>query len=143
MITDAVVSVVLLLNVGPMPDGRIEPRQAERLREMGQWLEQYGESIYGTQGGPFMPSKWGASTCKGDRVYLFVIEWPAEGPLKLPPFSQTITVGKKMSGEKVSVQQNESEITVALPPSKRDPIATVVVLSVNGQAADMPPVKVP
>ena len=36
-----------------MPDGRIEPRQVERLREMGQWLGQYGESIYGTRGGPF------------------------------------------------------------------------------------------
>ena len=43
----------LLLNVGPMPDGRIEPRQVERLKEIGQWLAKYGESIYGTRGGPF------------------------------------------------------------------------------------------
>ena len=39
----------LLLNVGPMPDGRIEPRQAERLREMGLWLGAHGESINGTR----------------------------------------------------------------------------------------------
>ena len=133
----------LLLNVGPMPDGRIEPRQAERLREMGLWLERHGEGIYGTRGGPFMPGKWGASTCKDDRIYLFVIEWPAEGPLRLPPLGQTITDGKTMGGEKVAVQQSESEITVALPASKRDPIATVVVLSVDGRATDLPPVKVP
>ncbi len=31
----------LLLNVGPMPDGRIEPRQVQRLKEMGEWLEKY------------------------------------------------------------------------------------------------------
>ena len=42
----------LLFNVGPMPDGRIEARQVERLREMGAWLKQYGESIYATRGGP-------------------------------------------------------------------------------------------
>ncbi len=30
----------LLFNVGPMPDGRIEPRQVERLAEMGEWLEE-------------------------------------------------------------------------------------------------------
>ncbi|MFV1994097.1 MAG: alpha-L-fucosidase, partial [Verrucomicrobiales bacterium] len=38
----------LLFNVGPMPDGRIEPRQVERLEQMGAWLKKYGESIYGT-----------------------------------------------------------------------------------------------
>ena len=43
----------LLLNVGPMPDGRIEPRQVERLREIGRWLAKYGESIYGTAAGRF------------------------------------------------------------------------------------------
>ena len=45
----------LLFNVGPMPDGRIEPRQVERLEEMGAWLDRYGEAIYGTRGGPFTP----------------------------------------------------------------------------------------
>ena len=133
----------LLLNVGPMPDGRIEPRQAERLREMGQWLERHGEGIYGTRGGPFMPGKWGASTCKDDQVYLFVTEWPAEGPLRLPPLGQAITGGRTMDGKKVAVQQSKSEITVALPTSKRDPIATVVILNVDGRATEVPPVKVP
>ena len=42
----------LLLNVGPMPTGEIAPEQAERLRQIGAWLAQYGESIYGTRGGP-------------------------------------------------------------------------------------------
>jgi alpha-L-fucosidase len=42
----------LLFNVGPMPDGRIEPRQVDRLKEMGDWLRQYGESIYGTAASP-------------------------------------------------------------------------------------------
>jgi alpha-L-fucosidase len=133
----------LLLNVGPMPDGRIEPRQAERLREMGQWLEEFGEAIYGTRGGPFMPGQWGASTCKDDRIYLFVIQWPAEGTLKLPPLNQTIKGSDTLSGGKVVVHQSESEITVAVPAPDRDPIATVVVLNVDGRAADIRPVEVP
>jgi alpha-L-fucosidase len=90
-----------------------------------------------------MPGKWGASTCKDDQVYLFVTEWPAEGPLRLPPLSQTITGGKTMSGDKVAVQQSESEIAVTLPASKRDPIATVIILNVDGRAVDIPSVKVP
>ena len=47
----------LLFNVGPMPDGRIEPRQVERLEEMGEWLSKYGETIYGTRGGPWKPDQ--------------------------------------------------------------------------------------
>ena len=31
-----------------MPTGEIEPRQVARLKEMGAWLAQYGESVYGT-----------------------------------------------------------------------------------------------
>ena len=44
----------LLLNVGPMPDGRIEPRQVEVLKQIGEWMGKYGQTIYGTRGGPFI-----------------------------------------------------------------------------------------
>ena len=47
----------LLFNVGPMPNGEIEARQVERLKEMGAWMKKYGETIYGTRGGPYMPTK--------------------------------------------------------------------------------------
>ena len=62
----------LLLNVGPMLTGAIDPRQAQRLREIGSWLERYGESIYGTRGGPLKPTKAYATTRKGNTVYLHV-----------------------------------------------------------------------
>ena len=57
----------LLFNVGPMPDGRIEPRQVERLKEMGAWLSKYGESIYGTRGGPFKPGRGARRPAKATR----------------------------------------------------------------------------
>jgi len=64
----------LLLNVGPMPTGEIEPRQVEVLRGIGKWLEQNGESIYGTRGGPFKPTDAVASTRKRDAVYIHVLK---------------------------------------------------------------------
>jgi alpha-L-fucosidase len=39
----------LLLNVGPMVDGRIPWVQAERLLALGWWLDGNGEAIYGTR----------------------------------------------------------------------------------------------
>ena len=38
----------LLLNVGPTADGRIPLLQQERLRDIGAWLDQHGDAIYGT-----------------------------------------------------------------------------------------------
>ncbi|OHB79658.1 MAG: hypothetical protein A2V98_21175 [Planctomycetes bacterium RBG_16_64_12] len=138
----------LLLNVGPMPDGRIEPRQVDRLKELGAWLAKYGEGIYGTRGGPFVPGEWGASTCKDDSVYLFVTRWPAEGPLKLPPMGRKILDARALGGQlpngkRALIRQTESGVTVDVPKSDRDEIATVVVLTVDGQATEIPPVKVP
>ena len=69
-----------LFNVGPMPNGEIEPRQVERLQEIGRWTKQYGESIYGTRGGPFRPARWGVSTCQGERIFIHVLHFPFDGP---------------------------------------------------------------
>ena len=92
---------------------------------------------------PVLSDDHGDETWTEVGIYLFATEWPAEGLLRLPPLDQTITGGKTMSGEKVAVQQSESEITITLPASKRDPIATVFILNVDGRATEVPPVKVP
>jgi len=129
----------LLLNVGPMPNGEIEPRQASRLREMGAWLAKYGEGVYGSRGGPFKPGDWGASTCKGDKIYLFVMDWPGVGPLTLPAINQQIVGYRSLSGGEANVTAAPSGITVDVSREHRDPIATVIELTVSGQAFDVPP----
>jgi alpha-L-fucosidase len=63
-----------LLNVGPRPDGTIQPEHVSRLAEVGQWLQKNGETIYGTRGGPLPPRPWGVTTRKGDRVFVHVLD---------------------------------------------------------------------
>ena len=79
----------LLFNVGPMPNGEIEPRQVERLKEMGVWLAKYGESIYGTRGGPFKPDRQMASTRTGNTVYVHVLKWDGDS-ISLPTLPKKI-----------------------------------------------------
>src|SRR5260370_17353518 len=62
----------MLLNVGPRPDGIIDPEQANRLRDIGAWLAQYGESIYGTRGGPWKPRRSLVSPRKDSIIYLHI-----------------------------------------------------------------------
>jgi len=125
----------LLLNVGPMPDGQIEPRQAERLREMGQWLKKYGESIYGTRGGPLKPGKWGASTHKGNRIYVHVFDWPKDGKLVVPGLKDKVRRACLLDKKSKLIITHENEQTVVLAPDGivLDPIDTVVVLEIEAK----------
>ncbi|MBU0640523.1 MAG: alpha-L-fucosidase [Planctomycetes bacterium] len=128
----------LLLNVGPMPDGRIEPRQVQRLAEMGVWLSKYGESVYGTRGGPLMPNPHAVSTHKGTRIYLHVFRWPDE-PLVLPPISRSVVKSAVMTGGSVQVEQTSEGILVNVPKADRQEIDTIVVLELDGPAATIAP----
>jgi alpha-L-fucosidase len=132
----------LLFNVGPMPDGRIEPRQVERLREMGAWLKEYAEGVYGTRGGPFKPGTWGASTCKDDKIFLYVMDWPDEGPLELPAIKASIKAARARSGGEVKLAKTSGTISVDVPEGDRDEVATVIELTVGGEAFAIPPVDV-
>lgn len=64
----------LLLNVGPMPNGKIETECIERLQQMGEWMDKYGYTIYGTKQGFTLPQSWGAITNKGKTYYIHILE---------------------------------------------------------------------
>jgi alpha-L-fucosidase len=131
----------LLLNVGPMPDGRIEPRQVEVLRQVGAWLRQNGESIYGTRGGPFKPSPALASTRRGEIVFVHVLKDPG-GTLSLPALPRKILGGRLLNGGPVQVAQSDTGITLALPPGDPRAADTVIQLTLDGPAAEIPPLDV-
>ena len=75
----------LLLNIGPQPNGELPATAVQRLKEMGDWLAVYGETIYGTRGGDIAPHPWGVSTRKGDRLFVHILDLADDGlylPLK-------------------------------------------------------------
>jgi alpha-L-fucosidase len=68
-----------LLNVGPRPDGTIDPESAKRLEAIGEWLAEYGHTIYGTRGGPVEQQPWGVSTHTDDAIFLHVLDRSSAG----------------------------------------------------------------
>lgn len=120
----------LLLNVGPMPNGEIEPRQATVLKEVGAWLKKYGESIYGTRGGPFRNGSWGGSTRKGKFIYLHIMQWK-DGRLELPPLNAKIKSAIALSGGKPVVRQTAERIVVTLSNTRSEKQVTVLKLEVD------------
>jgi len=118
----------ILLNVGPRPDGVIDPEQANRLKDIGAWLAKNGESIYGTRGGPLKPGEYGVSTHKGNLIYIHVLQWPA-GKLELPVIQNKITRAYLLADrKKLSFSQTAAGVSVSLPEKAPDPIASVICL---------------
>ncbi|MFC1783150.1 alpha-L-fucosidase, partial [Planctomycetota bacterium] len=131
----------LLFNVGPMPTGTIEPRQAETLREMGRWLNKYGESIYKTRGGPFKPDWWGVSTYNGNRIYLHVLDWAGQDTFNLPAVNARVVNSRLLTGGEVAVKQDEEGINITVNPQDQQELDTIVVLELDKQAKDILPVE--
>jgi len=124
----------LLLNIGPMPDGRMELFQKKRLLQIGGWLDKYGESIYGTIGGPFKPNEWTASTRSGNRIYLHVLDWPGD-TLIVPDFNQDILNNHIMGGETFKIKKSDkNDLLVSIPEDKRQKLNTILVFETEGPA---------
>ena len=127
----------LLFNVGPDETGTIEPRQVERLKEMGAWLAKYGESLYGTRGGPIKPGRWGASTCKGNTVYLHIVKFPEDGKVTLPALGKKIVKSEVLTGGTAEVDQDAKNLHVCVPAKDRQEIDTIVKLELDGPAFEI------
>ena len=147
----------LLFNVGPRPDGLIEPSHAARLREMGDFLRKYGESIYATRGGPFIAPDdkkregnaqhvvghggfalgggdwWGGSTHSGSTIYLHIMRWPSD-TIALPAIPRSIVKSTVLSGGECSVKQSAAGIQVSVAQQFRQPVDTIVKLELDGPA---------
>ncbi len=120
-----------LLNVGPMPNGKIQPEFQTRLREMGQWLDRYGESIYGTRGGPITPRPWGVTTQKGNKVYVHILDWQ-DASLALPPLPGKVRFAHFLKdGSPGEVAEAAGGLVLQIPPSARDDLDTIAVLELG------------
>ena len=118
----------LLLNIGPRPDGTIQPEAVERLRGIGTWLEGFGASVYGTRGGPFPPRPWGVSTQRGDSVFVHVLEWP-DRVLALPPLEGRVLSANMLdTGRRVEVSVTGQGLTLTLPSGGLEQPDRVIVL---------------
>ena len=124
----------LLLNVGPMPTGRIERHQVEILSNVGKWLSNYGESIYGTRGGPFPSQSWGASTHKDDTIFLHVLSWRGD-TLSLPPIEATITGCEVLTGGEAPFSQTEEGIEISVSQEHRRKLDTIIALKLDRVAS--------
>jgi alpha-L-fucosidase len=133
----------LLLNVGPMLDGRIEQRQIDRLEEIGEWLDINGESVYSTKAGPYKPNDWMASTHLENKIYFHLFQWP-KGPLKVPGLkSLKVRSAYVLGGTELEMKQSKDIVSIKLPKGPIDKNDTVIVLELDTDVTTLKPMEMP
>jgi alpha-L-fucosidase len=114
----------------------------DRLKEMGDWLRQYGESIYGTRGGPIKTTAQVASTYKGNTIYVHILAWPGD-TITLPALPKRVTDSSLLTGGTVSVRQTKEAVEIQVPARDRQEIDTIVKLTLDGPAGEIEPLATP
>jgi alpha-L-fucosidase len=121
-----------LLNIGPMPDGEIQPGFVQRLTEVGKWMKQYGDSIYGTRGGPLAPGPWGVTTQRGSTVYVHVLEWNQPVLALAEPPGPIRSARLLRDGSNVEFNAVKRGFVLKLPEPQPGEADRVIVLELQG-----------
>jgi alpha-L-fucosidase len=133
----------LLLNVGPTELGEIPVPSVDKLKEIGKWMNENGEAVYGTKASPYpYEFDWGAITVKGKKVYLHIQnnKWSA-GSIQINGFKSKVKKVYLLSAPQCNIpfKQNSVEYVGLYnlhlelqnePPSE---FISVVVMELDGE----------
>jgi alpha-L-fucosidase len=140
----------LLLNVGPTAEGLIPDSSVVRLKQMGIWMQQNSESIYGTTASPFFKLPWGRCTQKevggNTLLYLHVFDWPKDEVLRVPGLKAKVSDVYLLANpkQKFAWKFEGGDVLIHTPSVIFDPINTVVVVKIKGKpeiTSNMPTLK--
>ena len=145
-----------LLNVGPTSEGLIPEASLERLAEVGKWMKVNGEAIYGSHATPFKEPHGSYSktekdkkgnpvfkptwdyrvTSKSGKVYLLIFKWPNNGSFEITGLKSQVKSAYLVSDHTaISVKQSNASLNLNLPTKAPDPIASVVCVELEDEAA--------
>jgi hypothetical protein len=130
----------ILMNVGPMGDGRMDPKDVAILKRLADWWIVNGESIRGTTRTPLPVQAWGESTRKGNTLYLHVFNWPANGELVVGGLKSNVKRARLLAERTIQQppalkagRENSLDVKIsglpAIPPGEGD---FVIVLECDG-----------
>jgi alpha-L-fucosidase len=117
-----------LLNVGPRPDGTIQPEFQERLRAIGDWLSVNGDSIYGTTYGPVQGVASIRTTAKDNNVFIHVFDWPSSSLEIIGIKPKVFSARLLATGQNLKFSQTEQRLNLDLPSKMPDTNVTTIAL---------------
>lgn len=115
-----------------MPDGSVQPEFTDTLQAIGKWMQENGETIYGTRGNVLPQQEWGAVTRKDKNIYVHLFSKPDENYILLPGFKEKIISAITFKGKaKVNFKQQPEGVFIYLDGIVLDDTDTIFQLSVK------------
>ena len=117
-----------MLNIGPMPNGEVQPEFKERLAAVGKWLKVNGESVYNTHSGYLKPATWGCITEKQGKMYVHIFKKDA-APITLAnfPYGNVVKAYLLKNNTPISAKLIAGTVTITLPSTITGPDEVVVL----------------
>ncbi|MBM3787132.1 MAG: hypothetical protein FJW30_22475 [Acidobacteria bacterium] len=131
----------LLLNIGPRPDGTIQPEFVDRLQAIGRWMDVNNEAIYETTASPFARLPFfGRATVKGSTLYLHLFDWPRDGRVRVPGLRNIVHRATLLASSTtvLRTERDGEDIVVHLPAEAPDETASVIALQLDGAPNVLP-----
>ncbi len=121
-----------LLNIGPMPNGKIQPEFTDTLALVGNWMQKNGETIYGTRGNLIPAQDWGVVTNKGKNIYAHIINTPHNDFIFLPGLKEKIIKANNFDdGATLKFKQVPEGVFVYLNSVKLNSVDNILKLTTN------------
>jgi alpha-L-fucosidase len=118
-----------LLNVGPMPNGKIQSEFTDTLKEVGKWMRQYGESIYETRGNIMPPQNWGVVTSKDKTIYIHILKDAGQTSIRIEGINDKIKSCRLMdTNQNVKFKQDKTGMTINLDGIALNDVDTIIQL---------------
>jgi len=122
-----------LLNIGPMPNGQVQPEFVDTLKVMGDWMKLNGETIYGTRGGIIPPQSWGVMTGKNKSVFVHILKTPEQKSyIFIPEYKQVIAKAFLFKDKKeIKFKSMPEGLFLYLDGIQLDPVDTIIQLDLK------------
>ncbi len=125
--------VNFLLNVGPMPNGKIQAEFIDTLKKIGQWMQTNGETIYNTRGNIYTAKDWGTITKKNKIMYVHILQNPTQPTnIFIPDIKGKIKSAINRADKKpIKFKQIPTGIFIYFDGVQLDDIDTIVELDIK------------
>jgi alpha-L-fucosidase len=116
-----------LLNVGPSELGNFPEEAIERLTDIGIWMKENSNAVYGTSYTPFSSMDWGTTTVKDNKLFLHIHEAPENNIISINNFTGSIKSVYSMSDNSLEYSHEDSRLEISLPKASHYDVLVITV----------------
>ena len=128
----------ILLNIGPMGTGKMDPKDLKILDGIGAWMKVNGDSVHGTTRSGLPVQAWGETTKKGNTLYLHVTNWPRKGKIVNGGLKSNVKKAILLADPKKPLKTARAgamDVVVQGPDTPPDVTDTVIAVELDGDVS--------